>query len=110
MARRVSKATVDHQLAFAESLVDDLPQLLQACLAGRVSQAAARFAVKACEPLDHDQRRAVDAELARLAGELTPGEFRKAADRLVAATDPAAAEKRAALARARKAVRAIMHW
>jgi hypothetical protein len=109
MARRVSKATVDHQLAFAEPLVDDFPHLFAACLDGRVSQAAAKLAVKACEPLDHEQRRAVDRELTRLAGERTPGKLRQAADRLVAATDPDAAERRAALARARKAVRAIVN-
>jgi hypothetical protein len=109
MARRVSKATIDHQLGVAESLVDDFPTLLAACLDGRVSQAAAKHAVKAAEPLTREQRRAIDGDLTRLACELTPGKLRKAADRLVVSSDPEAAAKRAAAARARKAVRAIMH-
>jgi len=109
MARGVSRATVDYQLVFARQLLDDHPTLLAACLDGQVGQSAAKHIVAAAEPLTPQQRRAVDGELAALAGELTPGEVRKAACRKVAATDPQAAEKRAAAARARKAVRAIMH-
>jgi Domain of unknown function (DUF222) len=109
MARRVSKATIDHQLAFAEPLIRDLPRLFAACLDGRVSQAAAKYAVKACESLDHEQRQAIDPELAALACDLTPGELRKAADRLVASTDPDAAAKKAAAARADRQVRTIVN-
>ena len=109
MARGVSRATVDYQLAFARQLVDDHPTLLAACLDGQVCQSAAKHIVQATEPLTPEQRRAIDGELAELACELTPGEVRKAACRKVAATDPQAAERRAAAARARKAVRAIMH-
>jgi len=109
MARGVSRATVDYQLAFAGQLVDDHPALLAACLDGQVSQSAAKHIVQAAEPLTSEQRRAIDAELAELACDLTPGEVRKAAHRKVAATDPEAAERRVRAARARKAVRAIMH-
>jgi hypothetical protein len=109
MARGVSRATVDYQLAFTRQLVTDHPRLLQECLNGHVSQAAARHIVHETEPLTSEQRRAIDPELADLACELTPGDARKAAARKVAATDPQAAEKRAKLARARKAVRAVMH-
>ena len=107
LARRVSTATVDIHLGFAGVLVDDFPQLLQACLDGAVSQPAAKIIVHECEVLTPDQRRAVDAELTALARELTPGELRKAAARTVAAIDPDAAEKRARVARAKKNVRAI---
>jgi Domain of unknown function (DUF222) len=82
---------------------------LTACLDGQVSQSAAKHIVHATEPLTSEQRRAIDAELAELACNLTPGDVRKAADRKVTATDPDAAARRAAVARARKAVRAIMH-
>lgn len=109
MARGVSRATVDYQLAFARQLVDDHPALLAALLDGQVSQSAAKHVVAACEPLDSEQRRSIDAELAELACELTPGQVRKAAARKVAAVDPEAAEKRAKAARARSAVRAIMN-
>jgi hypothetical protein len=109
MARRVSKASIDFQLAFAEPLVSDHPQLLEACLDGKVSQASAKHVVKEAEVLDPDLRRAIDPELTRLASELTPGKTRKAAARLVASTDPDSAANRARLARARKQVRAIMH-
>ncbi len=109
MARGVSRATVDYQLAFARQLADDHPALLAACLDGQISQPAAKNIIHATEPLTSEQRRAIDGELAELACTLTPGEVRKAAHRKVIATDPEAAEKRAKAARARKAVRAIMH-
>jgi hypothetical protein len=109
MARRVSKAAVDYQLAFAEPLVEDHPQLLAACLDGKISQAAAKHAVKACEVLDSEQRRAIDGELTELAMTLTPGQLRKAADRMVAAADPAAALTRAQKARAAKDVRTFVN-
>src|SRR5262245_15556724 len=109
MARGVSRATVDYQLAFARQLVDDHPALLAACLDGQVGQSAAKHVVQAAEPLSSEQRRAIDGELAELACELTPGEVRTAAHRKVTATDPAAAAKRAEQARARTAVRALMH-
>ncbi len=109
MARGVSRATVDYQLAFAGQLINDHPHLLAAFSAGRVSQAAVRHVVHETEPLTAEQRCAIDAELTELVCELTPGDARKAAARMVAATDPEAYERRAALARARKAVRAIMH-
>jgi hypothetical protein len=73
MARRISKTSVDYQLAFAESVVSDHPRLLDACLDGEVSQAAAKYVVKAAEVLDSVQRRVIDPELTRLATELTPG-------------------------------------
>jgi hypothetical protein len=109
MARGVSRATVDYQLAFARQLIEDHPRLLEACLDGQVAQSAARHIVHETELLTSEQRQAIDSELTELACDLTPGDTRKAAARLVAATDPQAAEKRAALARARKAVRAIMN-
>jgi hypothetical protein len=109
MARGVSRATVDYQLAFTRQLVADHPRLLEACLRGDVSQSAARHIVRETEPLSSEQRQAIDAELTALACELTPGDTRNAAVRKVTATDPEAAEKRAALARARKSVRAVMH-
>jgi Domain of unknown function (DUF222) len=109
MACRVSTWTVDNQLGFATILVDDFPQLLQACLDGQVSQAAAKNIVTVCDPLTSDQRRQVDAELTLLALEQTPGEIKKTAIRKVAAIDSDAAERKAALARARKHVRAILH-
>jgi hypothetical protein len=109
MARGVSRATVDYQLSFVRQLIADHPRLLEACLNGDVSQSAARHIVHETESLTSEQRRQVDPELADLACSLTPGDARKAAARKVAATDPEAAEKRAALARARKAVRAVMH-
>jgi hypothetical protein len=89
MARRVSEAAVDHHLTFAQPLLADLPHLLAACLDGAVSQPAAQHIVKACEALDSERRRAIDPELTALATGLTPGQSRKAADRLVASTDPA---------------------
>src|SRR5262245_5582002 len=79
MIRGVSRATVDYQLAFARQLVADHPRLLAACLDGQVSQSAAKHVVATCEPLEAEQRHAIDGELAELAGELTPGEVRKAA-------------------------------
>lgn len=109
MARRVSKAAVDYQLAFAEPLLADFPHLSAAFLDGQVSQAAAKHIVKACETLDSDQRRAIDHELTALAIGLTPGKARKAADRLVASTDPGSAAKRASAARARQEVRTIVN-
>src|SRR5262245_29019429 len=74
MARRVSKATIDHQLAFAKPLVDDFPGLLAASLDGQVSQAAAKHVVTACEVLDSEQRRALDGDLTDLASRLSPGQ------------------------------------
>jgi Domain of unknown function (DUF222) len=109
MARRVSKAAVDHHLAFARPLLADFPHLLAACLDGAVSQPAAKHIVKACEVLDSEQRRAIDPELAALAMGLTPGQSRKAADRLVASTDPDTAAKKARRARADKDVRAVVN-
>jgi hypothetical protein len=109
MARGVSRATVDYQLTFARQLVVDHPRLLDAYLDGQVSQSAAKHVVAACDVLDAEQCRAIDAELTQLACELTPGDVRKAALRKVAAADPQAAERRAKQARARKAVRAVMH-
>lgn len=109
MARRVSKASIDYHLAFAKPLVDDLPQLLAACLEGQISQAAAKHIVKACEVLDREQRRALDGELTELARELTPGQVKKAADRRVTAADPGAALARARKARAEKGIRAIVN-
>jgi hypothetical protein len=109
MARGVSRATVDYQLAFARQLIEDHPALLAACLDGQVCQPAAKNIVHATEPLTSEQRRAIDGELAELACDLTPGDVRNAAHRKVTATDPEAAEKRAKAARARKAVRAVMH-
>ncbi len=72
----VSRATVDYQLAFARQLIADHPRLLEACLDGQVSQSAAKHVVAACDVLDPEQRRAIDPELAELAGELTPGDAR----------------------------------
>ena len=109
MARRVSKAAIEHQLAFARPLVDDFPQLLAACLEGRISQAAAKHVVKACEALEREQRRAIDGDLTVLALRLTPGQVKKAADRRVAAADPNAALAAARVARARKSIRAIVN-
>jgi hypothetical protein len=109
LARRISAAAVDHQLAFAEPLVADHPRLLEACLDGKVSQAAAKHVVKEAEILDPEQRQAIDGELTELAMRLTPGQTRKAAARRVSATDPNAAARKAQAARARKQVRAIMH-
>jgi hypothetical protein len=109
MARGVSRATVDYQLAFTRQLVADHPRLLDACLDGQVAQSAAKHIIHATEPLAAEQRRGLDSQLTGLARELTPGEVRKAAARAVAAADPTAAEERARLARARKAVRAVMN-
>jgi Domain of unknown function (DUF222) len=109
LARRVSKAAVDYQLAFAVPVLADFPQLAAAFLDGQVSQSAAKHIVKACETLDSDQRRAIDPELTALAVGLTPGKARKAADRLAASTDPDSAVKRARAARARKEVRTIVN-
>ncbi len=109
LARRISKTSVDYQLAFAEPLVTDHPELLAACLDGAVTQAAAKNVVKEAEVLEPDQRRAVDGELTELAKQLAPGQARKAAARLVASTDPDAAAKRAERARAAKQVRTIVH-
>ena len=109
MARGVSRATVDYQLAFARQLVADHPRLLSACLDGEVAQSAAKHVIVACEPLEPEQRWAVDAELTELTCDLTPGQVQRAAARKVAATDPEAAEKRAEAARARKAVRATVN-
>ena len=64
MARGVSRATVDYQLAFARQLVDDHPTLLAACLDGQVGQSAAKHLVAATEPLTPQQRLAIDGELA----------------------------------------------
>jgi hypothetical protein len=109
MARRVSKATVEHHLAFAEPMIADHPRLLEACLNGDVSQPAARNVVKACETLESDQRRAIDADLTALAMERTPGQLKKDAARRVAAADPAAATKRALIARAAKRIRPVVN-
>jgi hypothetical protein len=99
MARGVSRATVDYQLVVVGQLVADHPVLLAACLDGQVSQSAAKHVVQAAELLASGQRRAIDAELAELACDLTPGEVQKAAR----------PQGRAEQARARKAVRAVMH-
>lgn len=109
LARRISKTSIDYQLAFAEPLVSDHPELLAACLDGAVPQAAAKNVVKEAEVLEPGQRHAIDGELAELVKQLTPGQARKAAARLVASTDPDAAAKRAERARAAKQVRAIVH-
>lgn len=108
MARRVSKATIDHQLAFAKPLVDDFPELLAAGLDGQISQAAAKHVVRACDVLDSEQRRALDGELTDLASRLSPGQVKKAANRRVAAADPDAAVARACRARAAKNIRAVV--
>jgi Domain of unknown function (DUF222) len=109
MARHVSKATVEHHLAFAQPLIADHPRLLEVCLDGRVSQPAAKHIVKACEALDSDQRRAIDPDLAALATERTPGQLKKDAARRVASLDPTAADRQARKARADKNVRAIVN-
>ncbi len=109
MARRISKTAVNYQLAFAEPLLADFPNLVAAFLDGRVSQPAAKHVMKACETLDSEQRRAIDTELTELATSLTPGKARKAADRLVASTDPDTAAKRARVARAAKEVRTTVN-
>jgi hypothetical protein len=109
LARRVSKATIDHHLAFAEPLVQDFPQLLQACLDGKVSPPAAKTIVEACEALDSEQRRAIDAELTALARTQTPGQLKKSVARKVTAIDLRDAQRRAKVARARPVVRATMH-
>jgi hypothetical protein len=109
LARRVSTWTVDHHLGFATMLVEDFPQLLAACRDGLVSQPAAKNIVTACEPLTPEQRRDIDAELTALAMEQTPGQVKKTAMRKVAATDPEAAANKAAVARAKPRVQAIMN-
>jgi hypothetical protein len=109
LARRISKTSVDYQLAFAEPLVTDHPELLAACLRGAVPQSTAKYVVKEVEVLEPDQRHAIDGELAELAKQLAPGQARKATARLVASTDPDAAAKRARQARAAKHVRTIVH-
>jgi hypothetical protein len=68
MARGVSRATVDYQLAFARQLVSDHPRLLAACLDGQVAAVhgdgtgsvsallPAEQAVACWQALDHDAR------------------------------------------------------
>ncbi len=100
LARRVSPSTAQHQISFATALTSDHHKAtLEAMLSGNVGVSAARTIVKECEVLEPEARRAVDADIAVEARELTPGQVRKAVRCRVIEADAAAATKRARSAR-----------
>lgn len=107
MARRVSTATVQHQISFGHDAVIDHPHLMAAALAGEVSLATLRRVTDETFVLTAEQRWLVDEQLAdTVDGDctITPAQMAKAARRRVLATDPDAAAKREAVARARRSV------
>lgn len=104
LARRVSPAAAGHQIEFARGLVEHHPATLEALLRGAISMPAARTVVAECELLDAVARRAVDADIALEAPELTAGQVRVAVRRRVIEADAEAAAKRARKARSRKRI------
>jgi hypothetical protein len=101
----VSLGTARGRVGDADALTGRVPQALAALADGRVGLFAARQvceAVRAAAPelITGD----VAATLAEEAAQLLPGQVRAAADARVAALDPAAAERRAHEARARRDV------
>jgi hypothetical protein len=104
LARRVSPTTAGYQVIFAEQLVRDHPATLKAMVAGHVPMSAALTIVKECQVLEPEARRAVDADIAVEALELTPGQVRKAVRYRVCEADAEAASRRAQVARSRKRI------
>jgi hypothetical protein len=109
LAQRVSPITVTHQLVFADTLAEGFPKLLDACIHGSVSLAAAWAVVDETTTLTQAQRRRIDAEVTADAQELTPGRLRAATRTRVIAADPDAAAEREHLARAKANVRILTH-
>ncbi len=99
LARRVSPSTADRQISFARALTSDHRVTLEAMLSGDVGVSAARTIVKECKVLESEVRRAVDADIAVEARDLTPGQVHKAVRRRVSEADASAAKKRASAAR-----------
>jgi Domain of unknown function (DUF222) len=108
LALRVSRAAVERQYALGMTLMEDFPQLLEAFLAGDVSQAACSKVVEGTEVISSDQRQAIDADVTADALQMTPGQLERALRRRVIEIDAEAADHRAAQARARKNVRPVM--
>ena len=104
LARGVSPMTANQHIGFAMALTEDHPATLGAMLNGTVSASAARIIVQECEVLGSSDRHAVDSLIGLEAGELTPGQVRKAVRRRVCAADPEAASRRARVARSRKRI------
>jgi Domain of unknown function (DUF222) len=108
LALRVNRTTVERQYVLGKTLMDDFPQLLDAFLAGDVSQAACAKVVDGTDVLDPTQRRAIDADVTTDALEMTPSQLERALRRRVIEIDAEAADRRAAQARAKKNVRPVM--
>ena len=104
LARRVSPTSADYYIAFALGLVQDHPATLAAMLDGKLPLSSARAIVKECEVLRPVARRAVDADIAVEAAQLTPGQVRQAVRRRVCDADAEAATRRAEAARLRKRI------
>lgn len=107
LARRVSTATVNHQVAFGSLAVIDHPRLTAAALCGDVSLASLRRVTDETCLLDAERRWLVDEQLADgLDGDAvhTPAQLGKAARRRALAADPDSARKREEAARARRTV------
>ncbi len=78
LARGVSTATAEHQLAAAQALVDELPLLFELMHRGEISWAAGRAVVRETHGVGPEVRREIDRRLAaaveRSAAELTSGD------------------------------------
>jgi Domain of unknown function (DUF222) len=108
LALRVSRASVERQYALGQTLIEDFPRLLEAFLAGDVTQVACWKVVSGTEVLDSSQCRAIDHDVTADALEMTPTELERAVRRRVIAIDPGAASRRAERARADKSVHPVM--
>jgi Domain of unknown function (DUF222)/HNH endonuclease len=108
LALRVSRGSVERQYALGRTLIEDFPCLLEAFLAGEVTQAACWKVASGTEVLDSSQRRAIDPDVTADALQMTPPQLERALRHRVIAIDPAGACRRAERARANKSVRPVM--
>ncbi len=101
LALHCSRPAASRRVELAVAL-QDLPATSAALGAGVIDGARARVVAETVVGLPAHQCRAVEAAVLPGAGEQTPGQLRVALARAVIATDPAAADRRHAAARARR--------
>lgn len=104
LARGISAVTSALHTATAEILINDLPTCFRALDEGRISLHAARSIVNEAQVLSPQQRNEIDDATALEVADLLPGQVRDSVRARVLAVDSAAAERRAANARADKQV------
>jgi hypothetical protein len=107
LARGTSIGSARNLVAFATSLVEDHPGLLELVELGQVSPMVARAVVGETQLLPPLQRRDIDSELACTLPGLSYGEAVEATRRAVIETDPDAAKVRGEQARKSKNVSLI---